>query len=47
MAESGLKLAAAPVRLALPDCPAPASASLEKVYYKHCDDIVRAAKKLV
>lgn len=46
VAEAGVRMKKPPVRLALPDCPAPASVSLEKVYYKHCADIVRAAKKL-
>ncbi|KAF0126494.1 MAG: hypothetical protein FD189_1371 [Elusimicrobia bacterium] len=41
------ELDAAPMRLALPDCPAPASVPLEKVYYKHAADIVKAARKLV
>lgn len=45
-AESGIGLDRPPVRLTLPDCPAPASVSLEKVYYKHCEDIVKAAKKI-
>jgi acetoin:2,6-dichlorophenolindophenol oxidoreductase subunit beta len=47
VAEAGVKLKKPPVRLALPDCPAPASVALEKVYYKHCADIVKAAKRLV
>ena len=47
VAEAGIELKKPPVRLALPDCPAPASQSLEKVYYKHCSDIVKAAKSLV
>ena len=46
VAEAGVKLKKPPVRLALPDCPAPASISLEKVYYKHCADIVKAARKI-
>lgn len=38
----------APVRrLALPDVPAPASRSLEAVYYKHAPDIVEAALALL
>jgi len=34
----------APIRVTLPDVPAPASLSLEKVYYPNASDIVRAAK---
>ncbi len=45
-AEAGVKLKKAPVRLSLPDCPAPASVSLEKVYYRHRGDIIRVAKRL-
>jgi len=40
-------LKAPPVRLALPDCPAPMNASLEKVYYPHANDIIKAAKRLI
>ena len=40
-------LKAPPVRLALPDCPAPMSAPLEKVYYPHANDIIKAAKRLI
>jgi len=47
VAEAGLKLKAAPVRLTLPDCPAPASISLEKAYYLHSADVVAAAEKLM
>lgn len=47
VAESGIKLRAPVARLALPDCPAPASVSLEKAYYLHSPDIVRAALRLV
>lgn len=47
VAEAGLKLKAPPVRLTLPDCPAPASISLEKVYYLHSADVVCAAAKLL
>lgn len=47
VAEAGVPLKTPPVRLTLPDCPAPASITLEKVYYKHCEDIVKAAKRLV
>jgi len=41
------RLKAAPSRLALPDCPAPMSAPLEKAYYPRADDIVKAARSLV
>ncbi|MEI6315879.1 MAG: transketolase C-terminal domain-containing protein, partial [Syntrophus sp. (in: bacteria)] len=38
----------APVkRLALPDCPAPASAVLEKEYYKGRRDIIEAVKQVM
>lgn len=47
VAEAGVKMKRPPVRLALPDCPAPASMSLEKVYYKHAADIVGAVKKIL
>lgn len=47
VAEAGIKLKAPPVRLAMPDCPAPASISLEKAYYIHSADIVKAARRLV
>lgn len=46
VAEAGIKLKRPPLRVCLPDCPAPASMSLEKAYYKHFGDIVRAAKKV-
>jgi len=36
-----------PVRVCLPDCPAPASSSLEKEYYKTKDDILKAIKELL
>jgi pyruvate dehydrogenase E1 component beta subunit len=46
--EKGFHYLKAPVkRVTLPDCPAPASRTLEDAYYKTPDDIVRAAKKLV
>ena len=47
VAEAGIALKVPPVRLALPDCPAPASVSLEKAYYIHSAEIVRAAGRLV
>lgn len=38
----------APVkRLALPDCPAPASSVLEKEYYKSSEDIIEAVKQVM
>lgn len=48
VAEAAWPALRAPVRrLALPDVPAPASRSLEAVYFKHADDIVQAAKRLM
>lgn len=44
--EAGVQLKKPPVRLTLPDCPAPASSSLEKAYYIHAADIMRGAKRL-
>ena len=38
---------APPVRICLPDCPAPASRTLEKVYYPGVDDIVEKIKAIV
>ena len=35
------------VRVALPDCPAPASRNLEDAYYRTADDIVEAVKKVL
>ena len=44
--EHAFKLLKAPVqRVALPDCPAPASASLEKAYFRTSTDIVDAVRK--
>jgi pyruvate dehydrogenase E1 component beta subunit len=40
-------LSNAPVRIALPDAPAPTSRILEKAYYTSVDDVVEAAKKIV
>ena len=34
-------------RITLPDCPAPASAELEKVFYKYSNDIVEAVKQII
>jgi pyruvate dehydrogenase E1 component beta subunit len=42
-----LDLKAAPVRVTLPDVPAPASSSLEKAYYPAAADIFRAAKAMI
>ncbi|MFH1974984.1 MAG: pyruvate dehydrogenase complex E1 component subunit beta [Pseudomonadota bacterium] len=36
-----------PVRVCLPDCPAPASASLERVYYPVEQDIIKAIRKTI
>ena len=36
-----------PMRIALPDAPAPTSRTLEKNYYIYSEDVVKAAKKLV
>ena len=36
-----------PVRIALPDTPAPSSRVLEKVYYTSTDDLVEATKKIL
>ncbi|MHB9020108.1 MAG: transketolase C-terminal domain-containing protein, partial [Minisyncoccota bacterium] len=47
VAESGVKLKKPLVRLTLPDCPAPASVSLEKAYFIHCADLLGAAMRLV
>ncbi|MDD5208166.1 MAG: pyruvate dehydrogenase complex E1 component subunit beta [Elusimicrobiales bacterium] len=46
VAEAGVRLKKPLVRLTLPDCPAPASISLEKAYYLHCADIINAARRL-
>ena len=34
-------------RLTLPDCPAPASAELEKEFYKYSGDVVEAVKQVM
>lgn len=48
VAESAFDALKAPVlRVALPDCPAPASASLEKEYYPNYETIVHAIKKMM
>ena len=36
-----------PVRIALPDAPAPTSRFLEKAYYTSTDDVVKAVKKIL
>jgi len=38
---------APPIRVSLPDAPAPASKTLEKVYYPVVDDIVKAVRKIL
>ncbi|MFA6413962.1 MAG: pyruvate dehydrogenase complex E1 component subunit beta [Syntrophales bacterium] len=40
-------LKASVVRITLPDCPAPASATLEKSYYRTSADIIRAVKSII
>lgn len=46
--EKGIRYLKAPIkRVALPDCPAPASRVLEKEYYKSSKDIMRAVKELM
>ncbi len=46
--ENGWKYLKAPIkRITLPDCPAPASSALEKVFYKDSNDIVEAVKHIV
>jgi pyruvate dehydrogenase E1 component beta subunit len=48
VSEQAFGLLKAPVkRLALPDCPAPASSSLEKEYYKYSGDIVEAVRQVM
>jgi len=47
-AERAFRSLRAPVaRVTLPDCPAPASAALEKVYYRHSADIIRAVRSIL
>jgi pyruvate dehydrogenase E1 component beta subunit len=36
-----------PVRIALPDAPAPTSRVLEKAYYTSINDVVEAVKKIL
>jgi pyruvate dehydrogenase E1 component beta subunit len=46
--ESAWKSLKAPIRrITLPDCPAPASAVLEKVYYRSRTDIVKAVRQVL
>jgi pyruvate dehydrogenase E1 component beta subunit len=48
VAEEAFKRLKAPVvRVALPDCPAPASQTLEAVYYPRCGQIIEAVLKIV
>jgi len=47
VAERAFGALRAPVaRVALPDCPAPASAALENVYYRNSTDIIQAVRSL-
>ena len=39
-------LSKAPMRLTLPDAPAPTSSVLEKVYYTNLEDVIKAVKSL-
>lgn len=48
VAEEAFEYLKKPVkRVCLPDCPAPASSSLEEVYYKNHTDIVKALKEIL
>ncbi len=48
VAEQGFQFLKAPVqRIALPDCPAPASRTLEKAYYPECANIVDTVRNLL
>lgn len=48
VAERAMKYLKAPIgRVTLPDCPAPASAVLEKAYYRNRADIVKAVRKVL
>lgn len=40
-------LSAPPLRVGLPDCPAPASSALEKAFYPGRDEIIKAVKKVI
>ncbi|MBW2631697.1 MAG: alpha-ketoacid dehydrogenase subunit beta [Deltaproteobacteria bacterium] len=48
VSESVFEYLKAPIkRVTLPDCPAPASAELEKEFYKYSGDIVKAVKQIM
>ena len=48
VSENGFEYLKAPIkRVTLPDCPAPASAELEKEFYKYSGDVVEAVKQVV
>lgn len=48
VSENGFEYLKAPIkRVTLPDCPAPASAELEKEYYKYSSDIVEVVKQVM
>lgn len=48
VSESAFGALKAPViRITLPDCPAPASAALEKAYYRSSADIIQAVKSII
>ena len=48
VSESVFEYLKAPIkRLTLPDCPAPASAELEKEFYKYSGDVVEAVKQMM
>jgi len=48
VSENGFEYLKAPIkRLTLPDCPAPASAELEKEFYKYSEDVVEAVKEMM
>lgn len=48
VSDEGFDALRAPIqRVALPDCPAPASKILEDTYYRTADDIVKAVRKLM
>jgi len=47
MVEKGINFTSEPVRIAIPDTPAPASRSLEKVYYPTYKNIVSASLKMM
>lgn len=47
VSENGFEYLKAPIkRVTLPDCPAPASAELEKEFYKYSGDVVKAVKQV-